>query len=319
MLNLSFRRLTASLALISALSLPVIPALATDGTNGGYIDDSNPTTSVPSAPSVPVNPTNPPTPPQETPSHENNSILPQLDITERDHDPLVNLDDSENVGEFLKNQNLDQEQLNHGFEAARPLVAWTSWVVGWVLAIIVGTIALFNILGLAYIAIPIGFVRYLLSGGASNNPGGSANGGQGSMGSGFGAGGYSAHSSHGIGAPSSAMQGHSSGSVSFFRVAPSAAIQAVALAETGSLPGGQHNTNMNFNPGGANMNINAGAGAAKPVNPYTFFLKQQVVSIIALGISIVVLVLSSVLFDTGISLGNAFVQILQWLLSYLVG
>lgn len=305
----SFRRLAASLLLTSTLLLPALPSLAADG----YVDDSNTQGTHQNQPVVPQ-PNPQPVPNPVQPNTGDGQILPQIDTSDRGHDPLIDINENENVGEFLKGQHVDQEQLGAGFSAASPIVAWTSWVVGWTLAILVGTIAFFNVMGLAYIAIPFGFLRYLLSGGASNNPGGSANGGQGSMG-GYGAGGY--------GAPAQSAQGtHSSSWISHFRLVPTAAIQAVALSETGGLPGGNHghNTNLNFNPGGGpNVNVNAGNNSSSVVNPYTFYLKQQAVAMVALGVSIVVLVLSSVLFNTGINLGNAAVQLIEWIMSYIVG
>ena len=46
-----------------------------------------------------------------------------------------------------------------------------------------------------------------------------------------------------------------------------------------------------------------------------YYLQKQALELVFLGVAIVILVLSPVLFDTGIAFGNGISQIIYWLTS----
>ena len=242
--------------------------------------------------------------------------LPQLDTTQRSNHPLVKTDPSKNVGEMLKNARLDQAGLANGFAAAHPIVRISSYLIGWLSAIIVGTLALFNILGLFYIAIPIGFLRNIMSGGLSNSGGGSPSAPM------MSGGGFN-RPRPGMGAPmgSSFGGGGAVGNnsiVSKLRMVPTSAIQAVALAEQGAQGGAAMSRPPMMGGGGFGMPAQPSGGNAQPVRPIPYYLKAQAVDLVLIGISMVLLVFSSILFDTGLALGNGLAQLIQWGMSYVL-
>lgn len=245
---------------------------------------------------------------------------PQLDTTDRDHDPAIKTDPNQNLGEFLKGGVLDQEGLNSGYQAAQTWVKIVSILVGWIIAIVFILVLLTNALGLFYVAVPIGFIRNILSGGLYGNATGMHAPGQqmGSMMSGrMGMGGMGGMSQPAAG---SAAQG---GVLRHLRLIPSSAIQAVELAESGGTGGAAGMRPGMMQSGGAfgagmGMPSQQVGGSAKMVSPIRYFLMKQIWEMVALGFAVVVLILSSVLPDSGIALGNGFVQVIYWILSYIV-
>lgn len=258
----------------------------------------------------------------DTPQNQNNQQgthkTPQLDTTERDHDPAVKTDPNKNYGKFLEGGTLDQEGLNTGYQAAQTWVKIVSIAVGWILALTFIFILLTNALGLFYVAVPIGFLRNLLSGGLYGNATGMHSPGQqmGGMMSMGRMGGM------GMSQPpaGSAAQG---GVLRHLRVVPAAAIQAVELAESGGTGGATGMRPGMMQSGGAfgagmGMPTQQVGGSAKMVSPIGYFLRKQLWEMVYLGFAVVVLILSPVLPDSGIALGNGFVQVVYWLLSYIV-
>ena len=59
-------------------------------------------------------------------------------------------------------------------------------------------------------------------------------------------------------------------------------------------------------------------GSAKMVSPIRYYLMKELWEMVFLGFAVVVLILSPVLPDSGIALGNGFVQFIYWVLSYIV-
>ena len=204
----------------------------------------------------------------------------------------LNRDRAHDLGQELKGNHINPEDYQRGYAAAQPLLKWTSWLIGWGLAILVGTVAFFNLAGLIYVAVPVGFVRNILSGGMYSTSGGSPM--QGSM-PGMGMGGY--------GMRGGATQQESAGALRHFRIVPSSAIQAVAMADSG--------TGTGRNAGGYGMQAQQ---SQAPIRPIPYYLKAQAIDIFLLGVAIIILVLSSIIFDTGLNFGNLTVSILESLL-----
>ena len=245
---------------------------------------------------------------------------PQLDTTERDHEPAVKTDPNKNYGEFLKGGTLDQEGLNKGYQAAQPWVKFISIAVGWIIALTFIFVFLTRALGLFYVTVPIGFIRNILSGGLYGNATGMHSPGQqmgGMMSGRMGGGGMMGMSQPPAG---SAAQG---GVLRHLRIVPASAIQAVELAESGGTGGASGMRPGMMQSGGAfgagmGMPAQQVGGSAKMVSPIRYYLMKELWELVFLGFAVVVLILSPVLPDSGIALGNGFVQFIYWVLSYIV-
>lgn len=324
------RRLVVPVFLMLALLIPLgslsTSAYATPATsitstvvvaNPAYPDDS-PSTNQQGTPS---NQGNHQSPQQGT---QSNQPGVQLDTTDRDHDPAIKTDPDKDYGNFLKGGVLDQEGLNTGYQSAQTWVKMVSLAVGWIIALVFILVLLTNALGLFYVAVPIGFIRNILSGGLYGNATGMHAPGQqmGGMMSGMGMNRMGGMGMSGMSQPpaGSAAQG---GVLRHLRFVPSAAIQAVELAESGGTGGASGMRPGMMQSGGAygagmGMPAQQVGGSAQMVSPIRYFLMKQIWEMVALGFAVVVLILSSVLPDSGIALGNGFVQVIYWALSYIV-
>lgn len=158
-------------------------------------------------------------------------------------------------------------------------------------------------LGLFYVAVSVGFIRTILSGGMYGNGTGSQSGAN-SMGMGMG---MSGNPNGGAKAQGGWLKG--------IRVIPAAAIQAVEMAESGERGGPSGNQMGAMMPGSFGGAPQQVGGSAKPITPIRYYLQKQALKLVALGVAIILLVLSSVLVDTGIAFGNGLSQVLYWLLS----
>lgn len=245
---------------------------------------------------------------QQTPSQpqpvqgSNTPSKPQLDVTTPGTDPLIKTDHSKDKGTWLPKWS-DDESLKRGAESAHPAAALFSFIIGWLLTLMISFFTLTNMLGLFYVSVSVGFIRTILSGGMYGNGTGSQSGAN-SMGMGMGMGGN----------PNGGAKAQG-GWLKSMRVVPAAAIQAVEMAESGERggpSGNQMGTMMPGSFGGAPQQV---GGSAKPITPIRYYLQKQAWEIVCLGIAIIVLVLSPVLFDTGIAFGNGLSQILYWLMS----
>lgn len=240
---------------------------------------------------------------ERTPSEANR---PQVDTTERGHAPLVKTDPNKSVGNFVKESRLDENAMKEGFVAAHPIVGIVSKLVGWIVSLLVGTLTLFNLLGLFYVVVPLGFLRNIMSGGLSNSTGGASApmmGGMGRVGM--------------MGASSAPAGG---GIISKLRMVPTSAIQAVALAEQGERGGASMGRPGMMGMGASPMGVGAQqmGGSAKPVRPIPYYLRAQAIDLVLIGVALVILVFSSVLFDTGLKLGNGLAQLIEWGISYVL-
>ena len=243
------------------------------------------------------------TPNQPQPAQGSNiPSKPQLDVTTPGSDPLIKTDHSKDKGKWLLKWN-DDESLKRGAESAHPAAALFSFIIGWLLTLMISFFTLTNMLGLFYVSVSVGFIRTILSGGMYGNGTGSQSGAN-SMGMGMGMGGN-------LNGGAKAQGGW----LKSMRVVPAAAIQAVEMAESGERggpSGNQMGTMMPGSFGGAPQQV---GGSAKPITPIRYYLQKQAWEIVCLGIAIIVLILSPVLFDTGIAFGNGISQILYWLTS----
>lgn len=225
---------------------------------------------------------------------------PQIDVTNPGNDPLVKTDHSKDKGTWLPKWS-DDESLKRGAESARPLLGFLSFAIGWLLSIMIALVTVSNMLGLFYVAVSIGFIRTILSGGMYGNGTGSQSG-MNSMGMGMG------------GNPNGGAKAQG-GWLKGIRVIPAAAIQAVEMAESGERGGPSGNQMGAMMPGSFGGAPQQVGGSAKPITPIRYYLQKQALELVALGVAIILLVLSSVLVDTGIAFGNGLSQVLYWLLS----
>lgn len=228
---------------------------------------------------------------------------PQIDVTNPGNDPLVKTDHSKDKGGWLSGGWTDDESVKQGAESARPLLGFLSFAIGWLLSIMIALVTVSNMLGLFYVAVSIGFIRTILSGGMYGNGTGSQSGAN-SMGMGMG---MSGNPNGGAKAQGGWLKG--------IRVIPAAAIQAVEMAESGERGGPSGNQMGAMMPGSFGGAPQQVGGSAKPITPIRYYLQKQALELVALGVAIILLVLSSVLVDTGIAFGNGLSQVLYWLLS----
>ncbi|MBF1664265.1 MAG: hypothetical protein HXO64_06920 [Rothia mucilaginosa] len=227
---------------------------------------------------------------------------PQLDVTTPGTDPLIKTDHSKDKGKWLPKWS-DDESLKRGAESAHPAAALFSFITGWLLSLLIAVYALINMLGLFYVSVSIGFIRTILSGGMYGNGTGSQSGAN-SMGMGMGMGG---NPNGGAKAQGGWLKG--------MRLVPATAIQAVEMAESGERGGPSGNQMGTMMPGGFGGAPQQVGGSAKPITPIRYYLQKQALELVFLGVAIVILVLSPVLFDTGIAFGNGISQIIYWLTS----
>lgn len=226
---------------------------------------------------------------------------PQIDVSTPGNDPLVKTDHSKDKGGWLSGGWTDDESVKQGAESARPLLGFLSFAIGWLLSIMIALVTVSNMLGLFYVAVSIGFIRTILSGGMYGNGTGSQSG-MNSMGMGMG------------GNPNGGAKAQG-GWLKGIRVIPAAAIQAVEMAESGERGGPSGNQMGAMMPGSFGGAPQQVGGSAKPITPIRYYLQKQALELVALGVAIILLVLSSVLVDTGIAFGNGLSQLLYWLLS----
>lgn len=246
---------------------------------------------------------------QQTPNQQpqpaqgsNTPSKPQLDVTTPGTDPLIKTDHSKDKGKWLPKWS-DDESLKRGAESAHPAAAIFSFITGWLLSLLIAVYALINMLGLFYVSVSIGFIRTILSGGMYGNGTGSQSGAN-SMGMGMGMGG---NPNGGAKAQGGWLKG--------MRLVPATAIQAVEMAESGERGGPSGNQMGTMMPGGFGGAPQQVGGSAKPITPIRYYLQKQALELVFLGVAIVILVLSPVLFDTGIAFGNGISQIIYWLTS----
>lgn len=240
---------------------------------------------------------------QPQPAQGNNGpSKPQLDVTTPGTDPLIKTDHSKDKGKWLPKWS-DDESLKRGAESAHPAAALFSFITGWLLSLLIAVYALINMLGLFYVSVSIGFIRTILSGGMYGNGTGSQSGAN-SMGMGMGMGG---NPNGGAKAQGGWLKG--------MRLVPATAIQAVEMAESGERGGPSGNQMGTMMPGGFGGAPQQVGGSAKPITPIRYYLQKQALELVFLGVAIVILVLSPVLFDTGIAFGNGISQIIYWLTS----
>lgn len=246
---------------------------------------------------------------QQTPNQQpqpaqgsNGPSKPQLDVTTPGTDPLIKTDHSKDKGKWLPKWS-DDESLKRGAESAHPAAALFSFITGWLLSLLIAVYALINMLGLFYVSVSIGFIRTILSGGMYGNGTGSQSGAN-SMGMGMGMGG---NPNGGAKAQGGWLKG--------MRLVPATAIQAVEMAESGERGGPSGNQMGTMMPGGFGGAPQQVGGSAKPITPIRYYLQKQALELVFLGVAIVILVLSPVLFDTGIAFGNGISQIIYWLTS----
>ena len=232
----------------------------------------------------------------------NGPSKPQLDVTTPGTDPLIKTDHSKDKGKWLPKWS-DDESLKQGAESAHPAAALFSFITGWLLSLLIAVYALINMLGLFYVSVSIGFIRTILSGGMYGNGTGSQSGAN-SMGMGMGMGG---NPNGGAKAQGGWLKG--------MRLVPATAIQAVEMAESGERGGPSGNQMGTMMPGGFGGAPQQVGGSAKPITPIRYYLQKQALELVFLGVAIVILVLSPVLFDTGIAFGNGISQIIYWLTS----
>lgn len=243
------------------------------------------------------------TPNQQQPTQGSNGpSKPQLDVTTPGTDPLIKTDHSKDKGKWLPKWS-DDESLKRGAESAHPAAALFSFITGWLLSLLIAVYALINMLGLFYVSVSIGFIRTILSGGMYGNGTGSQSGAN-SMGMGMGMGG---NPNGGAKAQGGWLKG--------MRLVPATAIQAVEMAESGERGGPSGNQMGTMMPGGFGGAPQQVGGSAKPITPIRYYLQKQALELVFLGVAIVILVLSPVLFDTGIAFGNGISQIIYWLTS----
>lgn len=226
---------------------------------------------------------------------------PQIDVSTPGNDPLVKTDHSKDKGGWLSGGWTDDESVKQGAESARPLLGFLSFAIGWLLSIMIALVTVSNMLGLFYVAVSIGFIRTILSGGMYGNGTGSQSGAN-SMGMGMG------------GNPNGGAKAQG-GWLKGIRVIPAAAIQAVEMAESGERGGPSGNQMGAMMPGSFGGAPQQVGGSAKPITPIRYYLQKQALELVALGVAIILLVLSSVLVDTGIAFGNGLSQVLYWILS----
>lgn len=239
---------------------------------------------------------------QQTPTQGTSGpSKPQIDVTNPGNDPLVKTDHSKDKGGWLSGGWTDDESVKQGAESARPLLGFLSFAIGWLLSIMIALVTVSNMLGLFYVAVSIGFIRTILSGGMYGNGTGSQSG-MNSMGMGMG------------GNPNGGAKAQG-GWLKGIRVIPAAAIQAVEMAESGERGGPSGNQMGAMMPGSFGGAPQQVGGSAKPITPIRYYLQKQALELVALGVAIILLVLSSVLVDTGIAFGNGLSQVLYWLLS----
>ena len=239
---------------------------------------------------------------QQTPAQGTSGpSKPQIDVTNPGNDPLVKTDHSKDKGGWLSGGWTDDESVKQGAESARPLLGFLSFAIGWLLSIMIALVTVSNMLGLFYVAVSIGFIRTILSGGMYGNGTGSQSG-MNSMGMGMG------------GNPNGGAKAQG-GWLKGIRVIPAAAIQAVEMAESGERGGPSGNQMGAMMPGSFGGAPQQVGGSAKPITPIRYYLQKQALELVALGVAIILLVLSSVLVDTGIAFGNGLSQVLYWLLS----
>ena len=239
---------------------------------------------------------------QQTPTQGTSGpSKPQIDVTNPGNDPLVKTDHSKDKGGWLSGGWTDDESVKQGAESARPLLGFLSFAIGWLLSIMIALVTVSNMLGLFYVAVSIGFIRTILSGGMYGNGTGSQSG-MNSMGMGMG------------GNPNGGAKAQG-GWLKGIRVIPAAAIQAVEMAESGERGGPSGNQMGAMMPGSFGGAPQQVGGSAKPITPIRYYLQKQGLELVALGVAIILLVLSSVLVDTGIAFGNGLSQVLYWLLS----
>lgn len=222
-------------------------------------------------------------------------------MTNPGNDPLVKTDHSKDKGGWLSGGWTDDESVKQGAESARPLLGFLSFAIGWLLSIMIALVTVSNMLGLFYVAVSIGFIRTILSGGMYGNGTGSQSG-MNSMGMGMG------------GNPNGGAKAQG-GWLKGIRVIPAAAIQAVEMAESGERGGPSGNQMGAMMPGSFGGAPQQVGGSAKPITPIRYYLQKQALELVALGVAIILLVLSSVLVDTGIAFGNGLSQVLYWILS----
>lgn len=240
-----------------------------------------------------------PNQPQPT-QGSNGPSKPQLDVTTPGTDPLIKTDHSKDKGKWLPKWS-DDESLKQGAESAHSAAALFSFITGWLLSLLIAVYALINMLGLFYVSVSIGFIRTILSGGMYGNGTGSQSGTN-SMGMGMG------------GNPNGGAKAQG-GWLKGMRLVPATAIQAVEMAESGERGGPSGNQMGTMMPGGFGGAPQQVGGSAKPITPIRYYLQKQALELVFLGVAIVILVLSPVLFDTGIAFGNGLSQILYWLTS----
>ena len=239
---------------------------------------------------------------QQTPTQGTSGpSKPQIEVTNPGNDPLVKTDHSKDKGGWLSGGWTDDESVKQGAESARPLLGFLSFAIGWLLSIMIALVTVSNMLGLFYVAVSIGFIRTILSGGMYGNGTGSQSG-MNSMGMGMG------------GNPNGGAKAQG-GWLKGIRVIPAAAIQAVEMAESGERGGPSGNQMGAMMPGSFGGAPQQVGGSAKPITPIRYYLQKQALELVALGVAIILLVLSSVLVDTGIAFGNGLSQIIYWLLS----
>lgn len=245
----------------------------------------------------------PPSQPQQPTQGNNGPSKPQIDVTNPGTDPLVKTDHSKDKGGWLSGGWTDDESVKQGTESARPFLGFLSFAIGWLLSIMIALVTVSNMLGLFYVAVSIGFIRTILSGGMYGNGTGSQSGAN-SMGMGRG---MSGNPNGGAKAQGGWLKG--------IRVIPAAAIQAVEMAESGERGGPSGNQMGAMMPGSFGGAPQQVGGSAKPITPIRYYLQKQALELVALGVAIILLVLSSVLVDTGIAFGNGLSQVLYWILS----
>ena len=290
----------------AATGTAVSAALAapTQGVVAAYDSDANTNTPTPQPTQAPgtTQQGTQQTPNQPQPTQGSNGpSKPQIDVTTPGTDPLVKTDHSKDKGKWLPKWS-DDESLKQGAESAHPAAALFSFITGWLLSLLIAVYALINMLGLFYVSVSIGFIRTILSGGMYGNGTGSQSGAN-SMGMGMGMGGN----------PNGGAKAQG-GWLKNMRVVP-AAVQAVEMAESGERGGPSGNQMGAMMPGSFGGAPQQVGGSAKPITPIRYYLQKQALELIALGVAIILLVLSPVLFDTGIAFGNGLSQIIYWLTS----
>lgn len=281
-------------------------AAPTHGVVAAYDSDANTNTPTPQPTQAPgtTQQGTQQTPNQPQPTQGSNGpSKPQIDVTTPGNDPLVKTDHSKDKGGWLSGGWTDDESVKQGAESARPLLGFLSFAIGWLLSIMIALVTVSNMLGLFYVAVSVGFIRTILSGGMYGNGTGSQSGAN-SMGMGMG---MSGNPNGGAKAQGGWLKG--------IRVIPAAAIQAVEMAESGERGGPSGNQMGAMMPGSFGGAPQQVGGSAKPITPIRYYLQKQALELVALGVAIILLVLSSVLVDTGIAFGNGLSQVLYWLLS----